>query len=602
MRSYRLSVLLFTISFICGLCCCQEQKPSGKGLAILDFEVRGDAPQHIGETIANAIACRIKSEKYQVIERRQIKRIVKERLINADATITQDLAKKFKDIGAAYLMLGFVERTEGLYYGGYRVVEVETARRANELRKYIKKARNYSDFVDQLCVALESGKAAEAGNGDGNGDIAVDLAKAAQRLVGQIGPSLVENRPQGRKYRVGIFAFGDSRGKATTVMGNLPVLIQGELASRLRSYLGQQAPGKFIVLDGQQLELIFSSCAVSPIGVNANTLPLALKILQKVRIDIAIVGQYGTRDPQKSFAKGSELTGTTIFTKKGDKHQYSTLVATDDLRANAGSGGQKASQRFQVEFYVKMNERAPDDDRQAWRHLPLQVLDDPDSRLNNSYFLVLKPEMEGKRYKIRLVNKGTPKIDDHPLDRDRLIAAALLIDGVNSFYQDRGDGRIGPVVRHPAHGKKWVLTAPGRRLVPCPGKIIERIAAGATTTIANAALADVDGPGHSVVEVIGFQKNRDFADAFVFATPGDSIAETVGITSNVGMIAVHFFGEQLPGATRSAGGTRAGEQVASRTLAVKFATTAKPLEVWRIFYRYADDLPCSVNKLRMVVE
>ena len=511
-------ILLMAIFLASKLCCCQEQKSVGSRLAILDFEVRGDAPRHIGETIANAIACRIKSDKFQVIERGQIKKIVKERLINADATISHDLAQKFKAIGAAYLMFGFVERTEGLYYGGYRVVEVETARQSNELRRYIKKARNYSDFVDQLCLALENDKAGKAAYAPAK--VAADLGQAARQLLEQIAPALLANQPQRRKYRVGIFAFGDSSGKATTVMGNLPVLIQGELATRLRSYLGRRAPGKFIVLDGQQLELIFSSCGVSPIGVNSNTPKLAMKVLRQVRIDIAIVGQYHTRNPQASFAQSCELSATTIFTKTGNKRQYSTLAATEDLRANAGSGGKKASGRFHVEIYVKMNDCVGDDEQQAWRRLPLQRLADPGSQLHHAYFVVLQPEMEGKRYRIRLLNQGVPAIDNHPLDRDRLIAAAVLIDGVNSFYQDRGDGQIGPVVCHPARGRKWVLTAPGRQLLPRPGKIFKRVAAGASTTIANAILADVAGLGHSMVEIIGFQKNRDFADAFCFCQPG----------------------------------------------------------------------------------
>ena len=500
MHRYRLLSMLVVVFLINMLCWGQNQpKPTSKGLAILDFEVRGDAPKYIGETIANAVACRIKPEQYQVIERRQLKAIIKERLIKADAIITQDLAEKLKAIGADYLMLGFVEKTEGLYYGGYRVVEVETARRADEWRQYIKKAPNYGNFVDQLCLALESSKSDKVG--PINDDIATDLAQAAQRLVEKIGPMLAANQPQGRKTRVGIFAFGDSTDKATAVMGNLPVLIQGELVIHLRSYLGRQAPGKFTVFDRQQLELVFSSCGLSPVGIAANTPVLACKIMNQAHIDIAVVGCYHTRAPQSSLARACELTAVTIFAPKGDIHRYSTQVSGDDLRANSGSSPQKASRRFQVEFAVKMNDQAPDDDHQAWRRIPLQRLDDPNSSLHNSYFLVLKPEMQGRRYQIRLINNGTPQLEPHPLDRDRLIAVALSIDGVNSFYQDHGNGRIGPVARHPARSQKWALTAPGRRLVARPGQKCKRSAAGATTTIADAVLVDVDDYGDSVVDV-----------------------------------------------------------------------------------------------------
>ena len=572
-----------------------------KGMAIIDFEVRGDAPPHTGQAIADMIASVINPQKYHIIERSQLKKVLKERLFQANSVITSRIAKDLFAMGVGYLMLGHIERTENQYYGSYRVIDLETAKREELLRGYIKHAKDYCDFVDKLLLALGE-------------DENRNLIDAVQSLVRRIGLRLKDKQPQTGKYRVGVFAFGDQNGKATAEMGNLPVIIQGELADQLRPFLGRKTPGKFMILDPCQLDVVFTTAAISPLGINPRTLQLAPKILKKVNIDVGIVGRYKTKNPQIAISRLIIIDSYVIISDSKDVYQYSTSVGARQLSHNAGTNNKKPSGRFQMKFFFKTDNRLADSNPHSWQAMNLHVCRNPECKFHNTHFLMLKPEMEGKRYKIHLINNGIPQIDDHPLDKDRLFSAALLIDGVNSFYQAKGKnaaGRTitGPVVVHPLKASKWVLTAPKRILIANKSGMTREISDNRLlyqkTTIKHAALADVQGPGHSRLEITGFQKNANFADAFVFARPRDSIAETVGISDNIGMISAYFYGEKLPSLippppVRSLGGTRAGRQVDSPTFGVEFEIDTEPVEVLRVFYRYEGEMPCPREHLELI--
>jgi hypothetical protein len=252
--------------------------------------------------------------------------------------------------------------------------------------------------------------------------------------------------------------------------------------------------------------------------------------------------------------------------------------------------------------------------------------------------MVLKPEMKGKRYRISMANNGplveelwqTNNTDDDPnlsIDerkainaflKDRIWAPALLIDGVNSFYQKTGDTNsvgqeiIGPVVRHPLAVSKWILTPSGKALQSAENNVVnlpsgyEHGEEDDDTDKGTAAkelkkeerfknAKFVNGNGNSQI-IPGFQKNLDFADAFVFTDANTSLAETVGITNDVGMIAIHFYGEKLPpgvvvrkAAFKGRAGTTTGSELPHKVFPVIIRLEENPEQVWRIFYRYEGD-------------
>ncbi len=170
---------------------------------------------------------------------------------------------------------------------------------------------------------------------------------------------------------------------------------------------------------------------------------------------------------------------------------------------------------------------------------------------------------------------------------------ALLIDGVNSFYQDQGNGSVGPVIRHPKNCDKWILSGPGYRII------------ADSSDPSGYRLQSVNSKGHSVIDVPGFQKDDQYADAFLFVKSGVSIAESIGITNDVGVIEAHFYAQKLPGDTRigeavatrrSHLGTGAGPQVENPVCAIRFDMYQKPVSVIRIFYGSESDCPIPKNE------
>jgi hypothetical protein len=110
-----------------------------------------------------------------------------------------------------------------------------------------------------------------------------------------------------------------------------------------------------------------------------------------------------------------------------------------------------------------------------------------------------------------------------------------------------------------------------------------------TSLLKGAVLVDVEEKkSKNSLEVLGFQKDSSFADAFVFGKPRESIAETIGITDQIGLISVYFYVEKLPSLPDSRG-TIAGEEIESKTFTVKFDCHKNPVEVWRIFYHYENE-------------
>ena len=99
------------------------------------------------------------------------------------------------------------------------------------------------------------------------------------------------------------------------------------------------------------------------------------------------------------------------------------------------------------------------------------------------------------------------------------------------------------------------------------------------------------------MDVRGFQQSAEFAEAFTFTDTAESVAEEVGITNDVGMIAIHFYAEALPPADLMQGGgaTKPGAILKNPVFPVIFRLEDNPHEVWRVFYRYSGDEPDDLD-------
>jgi hypothetical protein len=126
-------------------------------------------------------------------------------------------------------------------------------------------------------------------------------------------------------------------------------------------------------------------------------------------------------------------------------------------------------------------------------------------------------------------------------------------------------------------------------------------------------LVDVADKGGSEVKVVGYQINESVAAAFTFAMPGEGLAEKIGITNDVGMIAIHFYAQKMEGDAVLAkplgrdpkfvrGGPgpdvtiKDGRPLPNSVIGIRPKLYENPVEVWRIFYRGAGQLPEDFKK------
>lgn len=485
---------------------------------------------------------------------------------------------------------------------------------------------------------------------------AANLPELADKFVSKIMASNLPT-PASGKLRVGVFAFANKSGKyPKTDFGPLGQVIQGQVESSLRKSLGQSPlAGKYSVLTAVPgLQDVFETANLDPQGIYSGTVTSVRSLLNSANIQVAIIGRFdfdSVTEISGNNARDAKVTVTVIL--PSTDFTVELTVQPLDILTQAGSGqisqpdpgsltgtnSNGASPKYSVKMFWKSDENKPDSDASSWTSIPLEIATNPNSELYSVFFLKLtKATHKGKRYKIQLANKGVSQTfgdaTDTLLDADRLVAAAVILDGVNSFYQDTGlidssgNPVAGPVVRHPSLVTKWILTAPGRALQPSPNNVVgypngrkwtpvngtpamntsvgqdtegARIGLGVDQRLLNGNFISPGGLGGSVQDIRGFQKNSNFADAFVFGDAAGSIAEGVGITNDVGLIAVHFYEELLPihtpsAPSNSAAGTLPGQELKNTVFKVKVRLEPNPTEVWRIFYRYEDEvLPLNLN-------
>ncbi len=146
-----LFLILLLVLFI-SLAYGQENR---KGLAILEFKAEGDVPKATGTTIADLITNRIDPKQFFIVERSQLSKIIGEKLYGADDIITEEQTKKLKVLNVSYLMLGNVSKIENFYYGGYRIVDVDSGQLG--IRDSIVGAKDFREFVEMIYTSLMKG-------------------------------------------------------------------------------------------------------------------------------------------------------------------------------------------------------------------------------------------------------------------------------------------------------------------------------------------------------------------------------------------------------------------------------------------------------------
>jgi hypothetical protein len=402
-------------------------------------------------------------------------------------------------------------------------------------------------------------------------DPEADLADVAGKLAPEVGKRLVAKQGAG-SFRVAVFPIGDADGKFTLAMHESSRVLQGELIYQLIN----QARGKFLVLDKAALSREFKEAQVDPARVQWGNQRQTAELLRKLNVD---AGVFGTIDATKAppanrpTARKANVA-LTVYYKD---------ASVDQIAGQAPAGAivpptSNPSDRFKVEILARAGDRL----------VPLKLVTSnrKGSEFDKVVFAAVPRSVKlggaGAEYRIRVTNNGRPPLSSlNPSDGERLFGVVVMVDGVNSIYQDTGAGKVGPVVVHPRNARKWILAGPGQRLVPDrdrrEGYRLER----------------VNGPGGSVLDVPGFQRDQQTAEAFTFAPARESVAEAAGITTDIGVISLHFFSQPLPRDPLQVveGGTKAGRDVGNHVFRVNVKLDPNPIAVLRIFYRYEDEIP-----------
>ena len=116
---------------------------------VLPFQTQGDVPTTLGETVSDLLTNRINPEKFFIVERASLEKSFQTKLVTE--SLTQENANALQRLGISMIMLGQISKIDGKYYGGYRIVEVASARIG--LNDSIK-ANTFDEFMEALYFSL----------------------------------------------------------------------------------------------------------------------------------------------------------------------------------------------------------------------------------------------------------------------------------------------------------------------------------------------------------------------------------------------------------------------------------------------------------------
>jgi hypothetical protein len=391
-----------------------------------------------------------------------------------------------------------------------------------------------------------------------------------------------------KALRIAVFPFGDTTGKVSLENHETSLQVQGTLNYQLGRQLATLAKGKFALLDKFALSREFADAGVDPASISARN-PDVSEALAKVGIDAAVLGTI-------NFEK-NRVEAAVIFA--GARGGKAALAPSDGLTFGGGGLRGDTAKRLAIELWVRSGD--------TYRRAQIVTARDPESKHAGALYALISRDNIGSEFIIRLANRGlSTKADydkvlgvrnaDFAREQKRLFGVVLSVDGVNSFYQDLGDGEPKPVIVPPARARKWVLSPPGYRIVPADNP------QGFELRAERDAAAN---PGHSVIDVKGFQKDDQYAQAFKFAPASQSVAaEKVGILSELGVITAKFYPEKLPGDHQAFGyapgtpklGTSAGRQVLQPVFRIRPEFHKEPVVTLRLYYRTAEECPIPASE------
>jgi len=380
---------------------------------------------------------------------------------------------------------------------------------------------------------------------------------------------------------VAVFPAANKSGQVPFSLAEPALTLQGELIFKLRI----KAQGQMFVLSKAALLNAFKSNSVAPQGIDIANVALTADTLKDIKVDAAIQPQFDVASGSEAVAAGEVKVSFKIVFKDGASDQPQP-VTVDPVVVQQPS---RLTKRFNVEILV------------GGQPLPLQVGKDPDSGQFDVLFLELDPSLKGKEYQIRITNRGKPPEFpgfNHASDPQRLYAVAVMVDGVSSFFE----------ALHPKNATKWVFSPPGS-VVVAGGPVVvdvqkdEEAPPGTAddgvkfVQFSRAKLAPppAGGKDGSIVTVPGFQlvpslipDTHKTVRAFTFAEAGESAAALVGVTNDVGMIAIHFYPEHRKEDLQLHLGVDSGFRPVNLALSppMWFPKYRNPAEVWRIFYRF----------------
>jgi hypothetical protein len=392
-----------------------------------------------------------------------------------------------------------------------------------------------------------------------------------------------------KPFRVAVFPFGDTTGKITLSNHETATYVQATLNYQLGRQLGGLAKGRFTLLDKFGLAREFADAGVDPTSVSVRN-PDVADTLAKVGIDAAVLGTINL-----------EKTRVEAVVAFADRRAGTTPIKpSSNLGFDKEGSRTDFAQRLGMELWLRTGD--------SYRRATIVTTRNPESPHIGQLFAIIPRESTEAEFIIRLSNRGLPTQKDYDLvfgmrhpdiaqERKRLFGVALSVDGVNSIFQDLGDGEAKPAIVPPSQARRWVLGPPGHRIVPAdnPHGYVLRAEAGT---------------GHSVIDVRGFQKDDQHALSFKLAPASQSVAaEKVGIVSEIGVITAHFFGEKLPGDQQRFGaieatpklGTSTGRQVLQPVFRIRPDFYKDPTLTLRLFYRTSEDCPIPARE-RVVVQ
>ena len=401
---------------------------------------------------------------------------------------------------------------------------------------------------------------------------------------------------------VAVFPFSNAEGNITPEMANLPVFVQGEILH----WLTEKSNGKYFVLNKAALARRIKDREISPSDINPSDRRRTAATLKKAGIKFAVLGSFDGVLPSELENWAEVKINAAVYDDEGHAHQLTGQLDTFGVKEHmASSNGVprfERNRRLKVEVLV------------SGKSLPMQQCRNPDSPFCGNLFLEIPQAYLGREYQIRITNRGRPAVDTlQPMSRDghysgmeyrsrydseRLIGVAVYVDGVSTLFEKNTDGDFEPVIREPSHISKWLLTPPGKILQT--GGTAERWDNG-STRINDGRLVSTRGQGNSQLLLKGFQVSNETAQAFVFGDSGESLAEMVGITKEIGVLSVYVFPEQVPEEeyvvtkfVRDSDGnlrpvhevrTLAGRPLPSDVRGFQVSLVDAARQVWKIFYR-----------------